>query len=206
MRYFIDTEFIEDGLTIDLISIGIVCEDGREYYALNYDCNHSKADDWVKKNVLAQLPEQPLPFLAATAKDAEKRRNGYYNKESIAIAVAEFCGCTATLKPLVPGEMIYPSRSHNYALKPESPKPEFWAYYADYDWVAFCQLFGRMVDLPNGFPMYCNDIKQECDRLGNPMLPKQTEGFHNALEDAKWNRRAWSFLSAIAELGQVHRP
>lgn len=33
MLYFIDTEFLEDGFTIDPISIGIVAEDGREYYA-----------------------------------------------------------------------------------------------------------------------------------------------------------------------------
>lgn len=33
MKYFLDTEFHEDGKTIDLISIGIVAEDGREYYA-----------------------------------------------------------------------------------------------------------------------------------------------------------------------------
>lgn len=31
MRYFYDTEFIEDGHTIELISIGVVAEDGREY-------------------------------------------------------------------------------------------------------------------------------------------------------------------------------
>jgi hypothetical protein len=28
VRYFYDTEFLEDGKTIELISIGIVCEDG----------------------------------------------------------------------------------------------------------------------------------------------------------------------------------
>ena len=33
MKFFLDTEFIEDGRTIDLLSIAIVCEDGREYYA-----------------------------------------------------------------------------------------------------------------------------------------------------------------------------
>lgn len=30
--YCYDTEFLEDGRTIDLISIGIVCEDGRSPY------------------------------------------------------------------------------------------------------------------------------------------------------------------------------
>ena len=34
-RYFIDTEFMEDGHTIELISIGICCEDGREFYAVS---------------------------------------------------------------------------------------------------------------------------------------------------------------------------
>src|SRR5690349_17532726 len=33
MRYFLDTEFIERPGTIDLISIGIVSEDRREFYA-----------------------------------------------------------------------------------------------------------------------------------------------------------------------------
>lgn len=56
MRYFYDTEFIEDGRTIDLISIGIVCEDGRTYYAVSEDHNPSRAGQWVKDNVLAKLP------------------------------------------------------------------------------------------------------------------------------------------------------
>lgn len=42
-------------------------------------------------------------------------------------------------------------------------QPEFYAYYADYDWVVFCWLFGRMIDLPKGFPMYCKDLKQLVD-------------------------------------------
>lgn len=73
-------------------------------------------------------------------------------------------------------------------------KPEFWGYYADYDWVVLCQLFGSMSSLPTGWPMYCRDIKQWCDTLGNPALPSQGTGSHNALEDARWNRRAWEWL------------
>ena len=30
-RFFYDTEFIEDGTTIDLVSIGVVDETGREF-------------------------------------------------------------------------------------------------------------------------------------------------------------------------------
>ena len=35
MRYFYDCEFIEDGTTIDLVSIGIVAQDGRELYLVS---------------------------------------------------------------------------------------------------------------------------------------------------------------------------
>lgn len=56
MRYFYDTEFIEDGRTIDLVSIGIVAEDGREYYAVSTEFNSARANSWVRDNVLNQLP------------------------------------------------------------------------------------------------------------------------------------------------------
>jgi len=51
-NYFLDCEFIEDGKTIDLISIGIVSSDDREYYAVNNECKFENASDWVWKNVL----------------------------------------------------------------------------------------------------------------------------------------------------------
>lgn len=57
MKYFLDTEFIEYPNTIDIISIGIVSEDGREYYAVNSECDCSKASEWVIKNVLEPMPE-----------------------------------------------------------------------------------------------------------------------------------------------------
>lgn len=56
MRYFYDTEFIEDGRTIELVSIGIVAEDGREYYAVSTDFDGSRANAWVRENVLDKLP------------------------------------------------------------------------------------------------------------------------------------------------------
>lgn len=61
MRYFYDTEFIEDGQTIELVSIGIVGENGSEYYAVSTDFDPSKANSWVKDNVLAKLPSPRDP-------------------------------------------------------------------------------------------------------------------------------------------------
>ena len=56
MRYFYDTEFIDDGRTIDLISIGVAAEDGREYYAISTEFNPERAGAWVRKHVLPKLP------------------------------------------------------------------------------------------------------------------------------------------------------
>ena len=56
MRYFYDCEFIEDGTTIELVSVGIVAEDGREFYAVSTDFDASAAGPWVRRNVLPKLP------------------------------------------------------------------------------------------------------------------------------------------------------
>ena len=56
MKYFYDTEFIEDGRTIDLISIGVAAEDGREYYGVSTEFDPSRAGRWVRAHVLPRLP------------------------------------------------------------------------------------------------------------------------------------------------------
>lgn len=55
MRYWFDTEFLERPCTIDLVSIGIVAEDGRELYAESDEVDWSKANDWVLANVKPHL-------------------------------------------------------------------------------------------------------------------------------------------------------
>jgi hypothetical protein len=148
MRYWFDTEFIEDGRTIDLISIGIAAEDGRSYYAECAECELGRAGDWVKANV--------VPYLTGVKKP----------RAVIAGEIRTFLG----------------------------DRPEIWAYYADYDWVALCQLYGTMLQLPEGWPLYCRDVKQWCDMLGNPKLPDQQSKEHHALEDALWTKLAWEWL------------
>lgn len=172
MRYFIDTGFIESGPTkpIQLISIGIVAEDGREFYAVSSDFDPDTASEWVKTNVLSKLGK------------------GRSSPKSIADKLLAFVW--PSWPPKGDPSMMSP-RVRDEARE----KPEFWGYYADYDWVVFCQLFGTMMDLPAGFPMYCRDIKQLCDDKGNPKLPEQGKGEHNALADARWNKTAWEFLN-----------
>jgi hypothetical protein len=75
----------------------------------------------------------------------------------------------------------------------DDPKPEFWAYFAAYDWVVFCWIFGRMIDLPRSFPKYCRDFKQVMDMIGikRKDLPQKPKNAHHALADAKWLKEAY---------------
>ena len=165
MNYFLDTEFIEYPRSIDLISIGIVAEDGRELYMVNSDCNLDRASDWVVENVLKKMPEY-----SPKINDFRSGCESVWTRKQIAFEILQFIG---------------------------DDKPIFWGYFADYDWVVFCWLFGPMHRLPQGWPMYCKDLKQEIDRLGVTDLPAQHDE-HNALSDARWCREVYkSFVLSL---------
>ena len=74
-HYFMDTEFMEDGArgkgSIDLISIGIVDEDGRTFYAINREADLSKANDFVQKQVVPKLPPRDDPAWMSPEQIAE---------------------------------------------------------------------------------------------------------------------------------------
>src|SRR5690554_790204 len=259
MKYFIDTEFIEGTQkntfpislfnkeskpTIDLISIGIVAEDGREYYAISKDFNLKEAwnryqikknfgkpqghgdkkEYWLRENVLKPIWEE----LKVKEYGGSITRNFTYdnfkwliknygktNKQiakEIQIFVSELClkgGYDGVYYENEPGKV-----ATSVTLRNTHDPPTFYGYYADYDWVAVSWLFGKMIDLPNGFPKYCIDLKQELERLNEtlgyncdakgksyrlqekPNYPKQINE-HNALSDAKWNFELYKFLKQL---------
>lgn len=190
MKYFFDTEFIEGFKkpfgwlptigsfnrprhSIQLISIGIKAEDGRTYYAVSNEFNPEDANEWVKENVLTKLPAQ-FEFIGFNIENQPiYGEDQWKSNKIIAQEIFEFVN---------PG-LGWPVSSYsNSDLKPGRPlaanfdlhnviavdnyfyaQPEFYAYFADYDWVLFCTLFGTMMDLPKGFPQYCRDLKQTLD-------------------------------------------
>lgn len=62
-RYWFDTEFNETPAGIEFISIGLVSDDGREYYAVSnaFDEAAACADPWLKENVIERLGEAGKP-------------------------------------------------------------------------------------------------------------------------------------------------
>ncbi len=182
-RYFYDCEFIEDGHTIDLISIGIVAEDGRDYYAQSVAFEPSSASQWVRENVFPHLKtcSTNWPISGFQHVSGQCRHSD----------------CAWRWPSQIAREVLAFMDIEKYG------KPELWGYYSAYDHVAFCQLFGTMMDLPSGFPMYTRDIKQWCDTLGNPRLPEQGKGEHHALADARHNKVMYEFLAHL-ERERVH--
>lgn len=164
-KIFYDTEFLEDGKTIELISIGMITEHGDTYYAVNSNMPWHRIIDhpWLMENV---IPHIPKPW--------DKFHPYVKNKIQIAEDVKRFVTSQVN--------------------------PKLWAWYGAYDHVVLCQLFGSMIDLPQGFPMWTNDLKQEVERRrrGNsaPILPNQLGVEHDALNDAMWVKDA--FFSLIS--------
>lgn len=251
MKYFVDTEFLEGPQektfvgykygftkpTIDLISIGIVAEDGREYYEISKDFNLKEAwnryqikqvsgdarnrypegvkEYWIRENILKPI------FYDLINKDITFHDYDYlftyiYFKKLISKYGKTNNQISKEIKNFVylenkdfGGQVV-----NGIGFIPNKyPNPEFYAYYADYDWVVFCWIFGRMIDLPKGFPMYCRDLKQILDEKQDKLIikhgdidivnikefdayPKQTNE-HNALDDAKWNLELYKFLKQL---------
>ncbi len=259
MKYFFDTEFLEGSQkrffgktkpTIDLISIGIVSEDDRSFYAISNEFNLKEAwnvwqqrkgqgdrnniqpkEYWIRENVLHPVY---IDLIDKYNNDLRRMRSlnityklydvfifnyknlkwliDMYGQTNIEIAngICSFiygddCGSSG-MSPL--------EIACNYESIDSSKNPEFYAYFASYDWVAFCWLFGKMIDLPRGFPLYCRDLKQMLDdkfalipgensykTLSDKLkfikqrsdYPKQINE-HNALDDAKWDFELYKFL------------
>src|SRR5690606_35101455 len=127
-----DLEFLEDSRTIELISIGMVCDDGREYYAVNRDMPVRKIrkHKWLMENVVPGLPKGHGDMRNSMSKrwlfhygDHRVKR-----RERIADEVMDF-------------------------IRAAGPDVKLWANYGAYDHVCLAHLWGRMIDLPEGVPM-----------------------------------------------------
>jgi hypothetical protein len=253
MKYFLDTEFIE-GFNkpvfgkrrhhIDLISIAIVAEDGRHYYAISNEYSYEDASEWVREKVILPLYLETVHGDARNRLDVTNFHKEFgrpnsqiaseitafiYPIEQIAnhyyVSTGDHPDIVGTDKLTISdksGRLTFSIFDKELEPELEAFTPEIYAYYADYDWVLFCSLFGTMMDLPKNFPMYCRDLKQMLDevviKLGNndffetfhidepvtfkkklemlktnPNYPTQ-DNEHSALDDARWNYKLFNFI------------
>lgn len=161
-RIYYDTEFLDDGKEIHLVSIGMVTEHHDphlEFYAINLEMPQREVREhpWLNENVWPHLPKDLAGWLNIGGRFVQSRSR---IKSAIHYLFALF-------------EMNI----------------ELWAYCGAYDHVALAQLWGPMISAP--IPKFTHEIKQEVERTGfdKDSVPKDQFGEqHNALADAKWNR------------------
>jgi hypothetical protein len=80
-------------------------------------------------------------------------------------------------------------------------QPTFYSYFGSYDWVLLCSLFGKMIDLPKGFPMFTLDLKQMMEERNLTKAWKQNvcpdpKDAHDCLADARWNKQLYQAIMA----------
>lgn len=180
MRYAYDCEFLERPGSIDLVSIAFVAEDGRELYAINADM---PVDDVLDHTFLRREVWPHLPTCGDPLYDPEDGR------------LLGGSDLDRTHPEVMPYAEIGP-KVRDFLLSPGTPV-ELWAYVAAFDHVCLAWLFGPMAELPDGIPWWTRDIKDWKIRLGDPELPKQLDGAHDALADARHN---WVRIEALEEI------
>lgn len=184
MRYFYDCEFLEDGRTIELISIGIVGDDGRTYYAVNADMplDRIKGHDWLVRNV---LPGLPIREWASLDRYVSHPANTYPRPS---IELVDLDWSDTVVKP----HWVIANEVRDFLSPTHDPlDTELWAYYGAYDHVALCQLWGSMVQRPAGLPMITHELVDRWERAGRPEKPEKGVQ-HHALHDARWNRALYA--------------
>lgn len=192
MRYWYDCEFLEDGSTITPISIGIVAEDGREYYAVEAYANDRPAyakirrHDWLMENVVPHLPLVPTMYRPTRGDELgwfilDQNDPAVKPRRHIAEEVRDF------LLNHPPNELV-----------------ELWGWYSAYDHIMLAQLFGPMAAMPKGIPWLTYDLQQLMHdwELDGFSLPVQESTQHHALEDARWTKQAWEYVRGLVDATQ----
>jgi hypothetical protein len=186
-RYFYDTEFLENGSTIELISIGIVGEDGEAYYAVNFDAPWERIyqSKWLMDNVWPHLPVKgyttQLSSVGAAATRVLMKDRGHLDTTDTRVRPA----------------WVIANEVREF-LRDGGDDIELWADYAAYDHVALMQLWGPMIRRPKHVPMFTHDIQQAARMLDiADQLPEQDGAEHHALADAQHVKTCYDVIASI---------
>jgi uncharacterized protein YlaN (UPF0358 family) len=176
MKLFFDTEFTGLHKNTTLISIGIVSEGGKSFYAECNDFDISQCDDWIMKNVVSNLYNYYVT----------KRKSSDWES---GVADTQIFGA---------------KKEVTFALKDwlqQFDSVQFVSDVCHYDFVLLIDLFGGAFDLPENVNPACHDINQDIakyygisekeafDMSREAILAEKetwvnTECKHNALYDA----------------------
>ncbi|GAB7057366.1 polyadenylate-specific 3'-exoribonuclease AS [Paenibacillus sp. YK5] len=163
MKVFFDTEFTGLHQNTTLISIGLIAEDGRTFYAELTDYDKNQVDEWIQKNVIDNLIIH------------NSRKNYYYVTDTDEIYLGDSEKIRRKLTEWIE----------------QYESVEVWSDCLSYDWVLFNQLFGHAFNIPKNVYYIPFDIctlmkiKGVDPDVNREEFAGMTGEKHNALHDAK---------------------
>lgn len=135
MKIFFDTEFTGLHKNTTLISIGLVDENGRTFYAEFSDYDRSQCDNWIKDNVIHNLKFIKSAQLEYFVNIHENSWKAYGDKEYIREVLKDWLSTYEDVQLV----------SDCY----------------HYDMVLFIDIFGDAFCLPDNVNPVCHDINQD---------------------------------------------
>ena len=190
-KVFFDTEFTGLHQNTTLISIGLISDCGKTFYAEFNDYDKTQIDEWLQNNVINNLKfKEPKngedEYYVATRSEENKVPNDLYKSFSI-----ELRDETSVIK-------------HQLIQWLEQfEQVEIWSDCLSYDWVLFNQIFGHAFNIPKNVYYIPFDIctlfkvKGIDPDINREDFANMKDGNlkHNALWDAKVIKRCFELLS-----------
>jgi len=160
-KIFFDTEFTGLHQNTTLISIGLISECGKSFYAELTDYDKGQIDEWLQNNVISNLI---LP-----------KNLGLGSK---GVGVEGFVGNSSFIKE----ELI--------KFLTQFEEVEMWSDCLSYDWVLFNQIFGHAFNIPKNVYYIPFDICTLFYSKGiDPDISR--EKFAEMMDDSKKHNALW---------------
>ena len=182
MLLFMDEEFtgLRKGTT--LISLGIVAEDGRKFYAEFCDYDRTKCDDWILENVISNLylsepmfEEEAQEFVRVNSTGSRKAWIPYERPKSVFITTnkkehlnEKVCLIFNAIEDENGNRNVFGDKEwivlHLKEWLSQFDSVQFVSDVCHYDFVLLIDLFGTAFDLPENVCAACHDINQDIAR------------------------------------------
>lgn len=168
-RVYFDTEFTGLQKGTELISIGLVDEDGNTFYAELNDYDKDMITPWLQENVVDNLLYNNTDVLVKVDKGWPQKLSHFRMKDDREAVGKSLCEWFKRFD-----------------------KVEIWSDCLAYDWVLFNDLFGTAFDIPSNVYYIPFDICTAFKMRGiDPDISREAfadnkdlDGKHNALHDA----------------------
>lgn len=169
MKLFFDTEFTGLRKDTTLISIGIVSEDGRKFYAELTDYNENQCNKWINENVVKNLHLPHIPWHIKCTENIKKleedgyviSQNPHIPREGALLEYDYFKSDNENMTAL--GDSHWIGIALNEWLK-QFDIIQFVSDVCHYDFVLLIELItngGTALDLPDNISAVCHDINQD---------------------------------------------